>query len=207
MSWANGVRGRIRRQFARAQTATEPARKSRTTCRIGHEVGIRDAGIQGGQAGRMGIGQGQQVSIGRPRRGHTPPGPVARSLVIWKEPMPSTQGGQHSRQDLAGLVHGDPPGGSLDGDTDKPELRNRRGENPVPGRKRCDPRRHLPVVQVVGPAPGNQDIDIEEKSHGKSAMMSRTVSRVSGGWPAIGAKTIAPVRGHRILPGFSDPAV
>jgi hypothetical protein len=143
------------------------------------------------------------VRIGRSRGGRAPSGPPVRGLVVRNELMPTPQDGQHPLQNLAGLAQGDPPAGSLDRDADEPELRNGGRQDPVPSRQRCDPGRHPPMVPMVGPAPGHQDIDVEEESLGKSAMISRTVSRVSCGWLGSGAKTVAPVSGQRPLPGFS----
>ena len=58
------------------------------------------------------------------------------------------------------------------------------------------------MIDVIGPTPGDEDIDIQEEFHGKSERSSRTDSVVSGGWFSGAAKIIAPVCGQRTRRGF-----
>ena len=44
-----------------------------------------------------------------------------------------------------------------------------------------DPVNDSLMVQVIGPAPGYEEIDVEQVFHGKSERISRTDSVVSGG--------------------------
>ncbi len=53
------------------------------------------------------------------------------------------------------------------------------------------------MLDMIGPTPGNQDIDIQQVFHGNSARSSRTDSVVRGGWFSGAAKIIAPVCGQR----------
>jgi hypothetical protein len=62
------------------------------------------------------------------------------------------------------------------------------------------------MFRMVGPAPRQQHVYVEQVSHGKSASISRTDSVLSGGRSARGAKIIAPVYLHLIRAG-AGPAV
>jgi len=62
------------------------------------------------------------------------------------------------------------------------------------------------MLHVIGPAPGDENADIQKIFHGKSASIPRTDSIVSGGWFAGAAKMIAPVRGQRICRGLAEAA-
>src|SRR5712691_13175544 len=63
------------------------------------------------------------------------------------------------------------------------------------------------MVDVIGPTPGDQDVDIQEVFHGKSDRSSRTDSVVSGGWFSGAAKIIAPVCGQRTFRGFLEAGI
>src|SRR2546423_13572145 len=60
------------------------------------------------------------------------------------------------------------------------------------------------MVDVIRPAPGDQNIDIQKKLYGKSERSSRTDSVVRGLWFSGAAKIIAPVCGHRTRRGFGE---
>ena len=45
----------------------------------------------------------------------------------------------------------------------------------------ANPRSGPLVIDVIGPAPGDQDVDVQQVIHGKSDSSSRTASVVSGG--------------------------
>ena len=68
-----------------------------------------------------------------------------------------------------------------------------------------DPLGCSPVVDVIGPNSGNQEIDVETEFYGKSESDSRTVSVVSGARPPIDEKIIAPVCLQRTRRGSSGP--
>src|SRR5947209_3221029 len=60
------------------------------------------------------------------------------------------------------------------------------------------------MLDVIGPAPGDENAYIQEKFHGKSARSSRTFSVVNGAWFSGAAKIIAPVRAQRTRPGLRE---
>ena len=70
-----------------------------------------------------------------------------------------------------------------------------------------DPDRGPLVVDMIGPPSGDENGDVQEVLHGKSASRSRTSSVVSGGSFSSAAKIIAPVCGHRIRPGGLEDGV
>lgn len=49
---------------------------------------------------------------------------------------------------------------------------------------------------MIRPTPGDQHIDIQQVSHGKSASISRTVEVVRESRPDAGANIWAPVKGQ-----------
>ena len=142
------------------------------------------------------------MRIGRSRGGRAPSGPAVRGLVVRNELMPTPQDGQHPLQNLAASPT-----------VIRPPVRwTETRTNPSSGMAdvRIRSRADSDAIQDVtfrwsrwSAPPGHQDIDVEEESHGKSALIARTVSRVSCGWLASGAKTVAPVSGQRTLSGFS----
>src|SRR6478735_6883394 len=73
-----------------------------------------------------------------------------------------------------------------------------------------DPFRRAPMIAMIAPSPGNQNVDVEQVMHqGKSDNISFTASVASGATPGIGAKIIAPVNSQRTRCGrtadFSIP--
>ena len=150
----------------------------------------------------------EKVAVGGPRGRLAPRGEVARGTVIGEKGMTRSQGCQHARQCFAGLVHRDPSSGSLDGNSHEAKLRNGRRQQ-YRGRlsfDRGNPGHGPLMLHMIGPTPGDENIDVQEIFHGKSERNSRTDSVVSGGWFSSAAKIIAPVCGQRTCRGFRGEA-
>ena len=101
-------------------------------------------------------------------------------------------------ENLRGLVDGYPPGDAVYGHAHETDFRNWRGEKPgvaviLPLR---DPVNGTGVVHVVAPAPSDEDVDIKQVIHGKSARIARVDSTVSAGKSSAAAKIVAPVTEH-----------
>ncbi len=112
-----------------------------------------------------------------------------------------TQRTDHRCQGVHCVGKGQPAPGSLQRNPDKPQLRNRRGEEDYPAfpLRRANPGSGPFVLDVVRPSPGDQHIDIEKVLHGNSVSISRTRSVVSGGSSGRGAKISAPVWAQRVF--------
>ena len=84
---------------------------------------------------------------------------------------------------LGGLFDGDVASGSLHGDPYEAEFRDRGGHElrRLLSSGRTNPRNGPLVIDVIGPAPGDQHVDVQQVVHGKSVSSSRTASVVSGG--------------------------
>jgi hypothetical protein len=141
-----------------------------------------DGGVERRQLGPVRFGKPNQVRVGRPRGRLAPSRKIVRRLVVSQESVARAQRREHVRQGLARFADGHASGGALDGHSHEAELRDRRGEQdgarPPPG---CGkPFYRALMLDVIGPAPRDEDVDIEKVVHGKSASNSRTAWVVNG---------------------------
>ena len=147
----------------------------------------------------MSFRQSEKVGIRGPRCMMAPIREVTGWPVVGQKNMTGSQGSHHACQRFARLLYRDASSRALDGNPHETEFWDRRRQQHrgfllSGGRDPCN----CPLMlDVIGPTPCNQDIDIQEVFHGKSVRSSRTDSVVSGGWFSGAAKIIAPVCGQR----------
>lgn len=135
--------------------------------RGGDDKGARDPGIERGELRPMGRGQLQKMGIACARCRGTPVRKLTGGLVVGEQDVPGAQGRHHARQRLRCLRDSHAASGSLDGDPHEAELRDRGGHQlrrPLPSRC-ANPRGGPLVIDVIGPAPRDQDADVQQVVH------------------------------------------
>ena len=121
------------------------------------------------------------MRVRRLGRGYAPIRPVKSIGSIRPETVAFTQRSEHSPKGLRSFRNRDQAPTSPHRNPDKAELGNCRGQEQFVRGERGNPRCYPGVLYVVGPAPSDQDIDIDKVVHGKSAESSFTASLVNGG--------------------------
>ena len=149
----------------------------------GNEKRAGDSCVERGQLRSVCCGELQKVGIGCPRCSRTPFRKSTRGLIVGELDVPSAQGGHHAGQRLCCLLDSHAASGPLHRDPYEAEFRDGGGHQlyRLPSSEDANPRRGPLMIDVIGPAPGDQDVDVQQVIHGKSDSSSRTASVVSGG--------------------------
>ncbi len=132
----------------------------------------------------MSFCQLEKVSIRGPRCMMAPLREVTCPPVVDQKTMTDSQGSHHACQRFARLFHRHESFRALDRNPHEAEFWDRRHQQDrgLLLSDGGDPSHSPLMLDVIGPTPSDEDIDIQEVFHGKSERSSRTDSVVSGGY-------------------------